>query len=79
MAGNPVLLGLVTILTGGYYAVGLLSPSARRRRAARALRSFVLRDIRNGRRSFDDTVATDVLTWCDEVAETGRDVPLTLG
>lgn len=73
------MLGLVAILLAGYVAAPRLSPSARRRRGARALRSFVLRDLRTGRGSIDSELAADVLTWCDEVAKTGRDLPLTRG
>jgi len=74
--GNLVLPGLVAILVAGYYAAPLLSLSAQRRRDARALRAYVLKDIEAGRRRFDEPAVAMVLTWCAEVAETGRDLPL---
>ena len=79
MMGNLVLFGFVALLAAAYHAAPLLSLSARRRREARALRGYLLRDVRNGRRSLDDAVVADVLHWCDAVAETGRDLPLLAG
>jgi len=79
MMGNLVLIGLVALLTAAYHAAPLLSLSAKRRREARALRGYLLRDVRSGRRSLDDAVVADVLNWCDAVAETGRDLPLPVG
>ena len=79
MMGNLVLIGLVALLTAAYHATPLLSLSAKRRREARALRGYVLRDVRDGRRSLDDAVVADVLSWCDAVVETGRDLPLLTG
>jgi hypothetical protein len=76
MMGNLVLLGLVALLAAAYHAAPLLSLAAKRRREARALRSHLLRDVRDGRRSLDDTVVAEVLNWCDAVAATGRDLPL---
>jgi len=74
--GNFVLIGLLAILAIGYLAAPLLSLSAQRRRDARALRAYLLRDVRAGRRSLDEPAVALVLTWCDEVVETGRDLPL---
>jgi hypothetical protein len=79
MMGNLVLIGLVALLAAGYHAAPLLSLSAKRRREARALRGYLLRDVRAGRRSIDDAVVAEVLNWCDAVAETGRDLPLSAG
>jgi hypothetical protein len=79
MMGNLVLIGLVALLTAAYHAAPLLSRSAKRRREARALRGYLLRDVRDGRRSLDDAVVADVLNWCDAVAESGRDLPLLTG
>lgn len=79
MMGNLVLLGLVAVLAASYHAARLLSRSSQRQRDARALRHFISRDIRAGRRSLDDAVVAEVLDWCDEVEQTGRDVPLTVG
>jgi hypothetical protein len=79
MMGNLVLIGLVALLTAAYHAAPLLSLSAKRRREARALRGYLLRDVRDGRRSIDDAVVAEVLSWCDAVAETGRDLPLSVG
>ncbi|GAB6901627.1 hypothetical protein [Kineosporia succinea] len=73
-----ILTGFVALLAAGHLAAGRLSRAARRRRDARALRSHVLREIEAGRRSRDDEVVTNVLSWCDEVAQTGRDLPLTV-
>lgn len=70
--------GFVAVLATGYLAAGRLSHAARRRRDARALRSHVLREVESGRRSLDDEIVADLLSWCDEVAETGRDLPLTV-
>ena len=75
---NLVLFGLLAILAVGYLAAPLLSRSAQRRRDARALRSYLLKDVRAGRRSLDEPVVILALTWCDEVAETGRDLPLLI-
>jgi hypothetical protein len=74
--GNFVLLGLLAILAVGYHAAPLLSLSAQRRREARALRSYLLKDVKAGRRSLDEPAVALVLTWCDQVAETGHDLPL---
>jgi hypothetical protein len=79
MMGNLVLIGLVALLTAAYHAAPLLSLSAKRRREARALRGYLLADVRKGRRSLDDVVVADVLSWCDAVVETGRDLPLLSG
>jgi hypothetical protein len=76
MMGNVVFIGLIALLAVGYHAAGLLSREAARRRDARALRNHLLREIRSGRRSADDEVVTVVLNWCDEVSETGYDLPL---
>ncbi|WP_285623529.1 hypothetical protein [Kineosporia sp. NBRC 101677] len=73
-----ILSGFVAVLAGGYIATGRLSRAARRRREARALRSHVLAEVEAGRRRLDEEVVADVLSWCDEVAQTGRDVPLTV-
>ncbi len=70
--------GFVTVLAVGYVAAGRLSRAARRRRDARTLRLHLLREVEAGRRSLDDEIVADVLTWCDEVAQTGRDLPLTV-
>lgn len=70
--------GFVAVLAAGYFVTPRLSHAARRRRDARALRTHVLSEVEAGRRSLDDEVVTDVLTWCDEVVQTGRDVPLTV-
>jgi hypothetical protein len=79
MMGNLVLIGLVALLAAAYHAAPLLSLSAKRRREARALRGYLLRDVRAGRRSIGDSVVAEVLDWCDAVAETGRDLPLSAG
>ena len=76
MLGKTVLISLVVLLLAAYWAAPLLSLPARRRRDARALRRWLLRDIEAGRRSAADETVTLVLTWCDEVASTGADVPL---
>jgi hypothetical protein len=76
MLGRIVLIALLAVLAAGYYAAPLLSRSAQRRRDARALRRFVVRDIEAGRRSRTEAAIADILTWCDEVARTGRDLPL---
>jgi CRISPR/Cas system Type II protein with McrA/HNH and RuvC-like nuclease domain len=73
-----ILSGFVTVLAAGYVAAGRLSRAARRRRDARTLRLHLLREVEAGRRSLDDEIVADVLTWCDEVAQTGRDLPLTV-
>ncbi|MCD5310069.1 hypothetical protein [Kineosporia babensis] len=73
-----ILAGFVALLALGYVITGRLSGVARRRREARALRSHLLREVEAGRRSLDDEVVAGVLSWCDEVAQTGRDVPLTV-
>jgi hypothetical protein len=77
--GNLVLIGLLAILAIGYHAAPLLSLSAQRRRDARALRAYLLNDVKAGRRSLDEPAVAMVLTWCDEVVETGRDLPLLAG
>jgi hypothetical protein len=74
--GDAVLIGAVMILLAGCCAARLVSRTERRRREARALREFVRRDIKAGRRRIDDSVVADVLSWCDQVAVTGRDLPL---
>lgn len=79
MMGNLVLLSLVVLLAAAYHAAPLLSLAAKRRREARALREYLLRDVRAGRRSLDDVVVAEVLTWCDAVVETGHDLPLLVG
>jgi hypothetical protein len=76
MLGRLVLIGLLAVLAAGYYAAPLLSRSAQRRRDARALRRFVLRDLEAGRRSRTEASIAGILSWCDEVAKTGRDLPL---
>lgn len=76
MMGNLILVGLLVLLAAGYHAAPLLSLAARRRRDARALRGYLLRDVREGRRSADDELVAGLLRWCDAVAETGDDVPL---
>ncbi len=73
-----ILSVFVAVLAAGYLATPRLSRAARRRRDARALRTHLLREVESGRRSLDDEVVADVLSWCDEVAQTGRDVPLTV-
>jgi CRISPR/Cas system Type II protein with McrA/HNH and RuvC-like nuclease domain len=73
-----ILSGFVTVLAAGYVAAGRLSRAARRRRDARTLRLHLLREVEAGRRSLDDEIVADVLVWCDEVAQTGRDLPLTV-
>lgn len=77
MMGNLVLLVLLALLAVAYHAAPLLSLAAKRRREARALRGYLLRDVRAGRRSLDDRVVAEVLTWCDAVVATGRDLPLS--
>jgi hypothetical protein len=74
--GNLILFGLVALLAVGYHAAPLLSLSAQRRRDARALRAYLLKDVLAGRRSLDEPAVAIVLTWCDVVEETGRDLPL---
>jgi hypothetical protein len=74
--GNLVLIGLVALLAAAYHAAPLLSLSAQRRRDARALRAYLLKDVQAGRRSLDEPAVAIVLTWCEAVAETGRDLPL---
>jgi hypothetical protein len=78
MMGNLVLLGVLALLAAAYLAAPLLSLAAKRRRDARALRAYLLRDVREGRRSMDDEVVAEVLSWCDVVVATGRDLPLPL-
>jgi len=73
-----ILSGFVALLASGYFAAGRLSRAARRRRDARTLRLHLLREVEAGRRSLDDEIVTNVLTWCDEVVQTGRDLPLTV-
>ncbi len=73
-----ILSGFVAALAAGYIATGRLSRAARRRRDARALRTHLMREVEAGRRSLDDEVVAGVLSWCDEVVQTGRDVPLTV-
>ena len=70
--------GFIAALAAGYFGAGRLSRAARRRRDARALRTHLLREVEAGRRSIDDEIVADVLSWCEEVAQTGRDVPLTV-
>ena len=76
---NLLLISLVALLAVGYQAAPLLSLSAQRRRDARALRAYLLRDVEAGRRSIDEPAVAMVLTWCEEVVETGRDLPLFAG
>lgn len=76
MLAKTVLLCLVALLLAASWATPLLSLAARRRRDARALRRWLLRDIEAGRRAAADETVTHVLDWCDEVATTGADVPL---
>jgi hypothetical protein len=76
---NFILLGLLVILAVGYLAAPLLSLSAQRRRDARALRAYLLKDVRAGRRSLNEPAVAMVLSWCNEVVETGRDLPLLAG
>ena len=78
MMGNLVLLGVLALLAAAYHAAPLLSLAAKRRRDARALRTYLLKDVREGRRSLDDTVVAEVLSWCDVVVATGRDLPLDM-
>ncbi|MBT0772113.1 hypothetical protein KIH74_24430 [Kineosporia sp. J2-2] len=73
-----VLSGFVVALAAAHFATGRLSRAARRRREARALRVHVLREVEAGRRSLDDAAVVGVLSWCDEVVQTGRDVPMTV-
>jgi hypothetical protein len=74
--GDFVLPGLLAILAAGYLAAPLLSRSAQRRRDARALRAYLLRDVKAGRRSIDEPAVVLLLTWCNAVAETGAELPL---
>jgi hypothetical protein len=76
MVAKTVLLSLVALLLVAYWTAPALSLAARRRRDARALRRWLLRDIEAGRREAADLTVTHVLDWCDEVATTGADVPL---
>jgi hypothetical protein len=76
MMANALFIGLVALLATAYHAAGLLSRPAGRRRDARALRTHVLREIDAGNASSDDDVVTLVLSWCDEVANTGQDLPM---
>jgi hypothetical protein len=76
MLAKTVLISLVVLLLTAYWATPLLSLSARRRRDARALRRWLLRDIEAGRHEVADATVTHVLHWCDEVATTGADLPL---
>jgi hypothetical protein len=79
MLGKTVLTSLLALLLAGYFVVPLMSVRARRRREARALRRFVLRDVRAGRQERTDATVLQVLTWCEEVVETGRELPLLVG
>ncbi|MFI7587853.1 hypothetical protein ACIB24_12335 [Spongisporangium articulatum] len=64
MLANPVTPLLLGLLLVGYRAAGMLSPLSRRRREARAVQRLVLREINEGKRSFDDPDVRDLLTWC---------------
>jgi hypothetical protein len=77
MMANVVFIGLVALLAVAYHAAGLLSRRAARQRDARALRAHLLEEIDAGHHSREDEVVTVVLNWCDEVAESGQDLPLT--
>lgn len=71
-----VLFSFVALLGIGHHASGYLSRTSRRRRDARAFRSHLVREIASGHRHPDDELVAHALAWCDEVAQTGRDVPL---
>ncbi|GLY28062.1 hypothetical protein Kisp02_14270 [Kineosporia sp. NBRC 101731] len=73
-----ILSGFVALLAAGHLAAGQLSRAARRRRDAKALRHHVMCEVEAGRRSLDDEIVSHVLSWCDEVARSGRDLPLTV-
>jgi hypothetical protein len=75
---SGVLVGCVGALGVGYQAATLISRASWRRREARALRSILLSDIEEGRRSFRDPAVQEVLAWANTVVTSGRQIPLPL-
>jgi hypothetical protein len=75
---SGVTIGCIGAIAIGYQAATAISRASLRRREARALRSILLADIQEGRRTFSDPAVQEVLAWANSVVVSGREIPLPL-